>query len=350
MTPTPHLLEVSDLTLTIDTERGPLRAVDGVSFTVDEGEIVAIVGESGSGKSATVMTIMGLPPGSSREQRGSVKFRGQELLGAPEAELCDLRGGGISIVFQNAISSLNTVMRVGAQIAEQIRAHDKQASRSVAAERAVELMGRVGIPAAKERARAFPHELSGGMRQRVMIAMALASSPRLLIADEATTALDVSVQAQIISELRTLREETGAAIIVVTHDLGVVADIADRVLVMYAGRVVESGSVADLFYDPQHPYTWGLLGSIPRMDRERPPALPAIEGVPPEPLGLPPGCHFSPRCPMAFDRCQVTPDLTAKAVDAPGHLDRCWLEPEDKRRQRVVGDRIGLTNTGPEVQ
>ncbi len=205
-------------------------------------------------------------------------------------------------------------------------------------------MEQVGIPRASERLRSYPHEFSGGMRQRVMIAMALSCSPKLLIADEPTTALDVTIQAQILDELRQLRADTGAAIILVTHDLGVVADIADRILVMYAGRVVEQGTLDEIFYDPQHPYTWGLLGSITRIDRDRSQRLPAIPGLPPSLLRPPTGCHFRPRCPHEFDRCGEVPELKARLADAPDHLDRCWLEPERKRTLRQVGDQIGLAS------
>jgi peptide/nickel transport system ATP-binding protein/oligopeptide transport system ATP-binding protein len=209
-------------------------------------------------------------------------------------------------------------------------------------DRTVELMERVGIPRARDRMRSYPHEFSGGMRQRVMIAMALSNSPKLLIADEPTTALDVTIQAQILDELRDLRQTSGAGIILVTHDLGVVADIADRIVVMYAGRVVEQGTLDEIFYDPQHPYTWGLLGSITRVDQDRNQRLPAIPGLPPSLLAPPKGCHFRPRCPHEFEHCTEVPDLISRLADAPRHLDRCWLEPEDKRKRRVVGDQIGL--------
>jgi oligopeptide/dipeptide ABC transporter ATP-binding protein len=209
-------------------------------------------------------------------------------------------------------------------------------------DRAVEMMERVGIPHARERLRSYPHEFSGGMRQRVMIAMALSCSPKLLIADEPTTALDVTIQAQILDELRQLRADTDSGIILVTHDLGVVADIADRVVVMYAGRVVEQGTLDQLFYDPQHPYTWGLLGSITRVDRDRSQRLPAIAGMPPSLLHPPSGCYFRPRCPHAFEKCTEVPELTGRLPDAPGQLDRCWLEPDQKRKLRVVAGEIGL--------
>jgi peptide/nickel transport system ATP-binding protein len=263
---------------------------------------------------------------------------------ATNAELRKVRGAEIAMVFQDPMSSLDPVYRIGPQIVEQIRVHDKNVSKAQALDRAAELMERVGIPRARDRLRSYPHEFSGGMRQRVMIAMALSCSPRLLIADEPTTALDVTIQAQILDELRQLRNESGAGIILVTHDLGVVADIADRVVVMYSGRVVEQGTLDQLFYDPQHPYTWGLLGSITRIDSDRRLRLPAIAGMPPSLQSPPEGCHFRPRCPHAFDRCTEVPDLTSRLPDAPGHLDRCWLEPERKRELRKVGDRIGLAS------
>jgi peptide/nickel transport system ATP-binding protein/oligopeptide transport system ATP-binding protein len=336
------LLEVADLRVSFATEEGTVRAVDGVSFTVDSGEVLAIVGESGSGKSVTAMTLMGLTRSPNARFEGSATIRGQELITASEEELMDVRGREIAMVFQDPMSSLDPVYRIGDQIIEQIRAHDRDISRPVAMNRVVELLERVGIPRARERVRSYPHEFSGGMRQRVMIAMALSCSPSLLIADEPTTALDVTIQAQILRELRDLREETGAGIILVTHDLGVVADIADRVLVMYAGRVVEQGTLDELFYDPQHPYTWGLLGSITRVDRDRSQRLPAIPGLPPSLLAPPEGCHFRPRCPHAFDRCTSVPPLEARLPDAKDHLDRCWLTPEQKRARRQINGEIGL--------
>jgi peptide/nickel transport system ATP-binding protein len=340
------LLEVTDLEVSFETEDGLVRAVDGVSFTVASGEVVAIVGESGSGKSVTAMTLMGLTRGPNARFSGSAKFEGNELITASEAELQRVRGAAIAMVFQDPMSSLDPVYRIGDQIVEQIRVHDRKVSKAQALDRSIELMERVGIPHASRRARSYPHEFSGGMRQRVMIAMALSCSPRLLIADEPTTALDVTIQAQILEELRQLRAETGAGIILVTHDLGVVADIADRIVVMYSGRVVEQGTLDELFYDPQHPYTWGLLGSITRVDRDRSQRLPAIPGVPPSLLRPPVGCHFRTRCPHAYDRCAEVPELIARLADAPDHLDRCWLEPERKRKLRVVDDQIGLAAEG----
>jgi oligopeptide/dipeptide ABC transporter ATP-binding protein len=341
------LLEVEDLHVSFVTEEGVVRAVDGVSFSVDPGEVVAIVGESGSGKSVTVMTLMGLTRGPNARFEGTARLDGTELIRASESQLRSVRGAQIAMIFQDPMTSLNPVQRVGDQIVEQIRAHD-DVSKAQALDRAVELMERVGIPRARERLRSYPHEFSGGMRQRVMIAMALSCSPRLLIADEPTTALDVTIQAQILDELRELRSQSGAGIILVTHDLGVVADIADRILVMYAGRVVEQGTLDELFYDPQHPYTWGLLGSITRVDRDRSERLPAIPGVPPSLLDPPEGCHFRPRCPHAFDRCTEVPELISRLPEGSRHLDRCWLEPDRKRELRVVGEGIGLA-TGETV-
>jgi oligopeptide/dipeptide ABC transporter ATP-binding protein len=340
--PAEQLLSVEDLRVSFRTEDGVVQAVDGVSFTVDRGEVVAIVGESGSGKSVTAMTLMGLTRGPNTRFGGRALVEGRDVVTAPEEELRRLRGAQVAMIFQDPMSSLDPVYRVGSQIVEQIRAHNPEMSKAQAFDRAVELMARVGIPHARERARSYPHEFSGGMRQRVMIAMALSNSPNLLIADEPTTALDVTIQAQILDELRQLRDETGAGIILVTHDLGVVADIADRVVVMYAGRVVEQGTLDEIFYDPQHPYTWGLLGSITRVDSDRSERLPAIPGLPPSLLSPPQGCHFRPRCPHAFDRCTEVPPLTSRLPESPEHLDRCWLEVDQKRKLRRVGDRIGL--------
>ncbi len=344
MSDEPHLLEVDELRVSFRTEDGVVQAVDGVSFTVDRGEVLAIVGESGSGKSVTGMTLMGLTRGPNATFGGRALFEGTDVVSAPDDELRKIRGADIAMIFQDPMSSLDPVYRVGSQIIEQIRAHEGDVTKAQALARAIELMDRVGIPSARERARSYPHEFSGGMRQRVMIAMALSCSPKLLIADEPTTALDVTIQAQILDEIKQLRAETQAGIILVTHDLGVVADVADRVVVMYAGRVVEQGTLDEIFYDPQHPYTWGLLGSITRIDSDRSARLPAIPGSPPSLLNPPEGCHFRPRCPHAFDRCTQVPELTARAPEEPLHVDRCWLELDQKRRLRVVDDRIGLAS------
>jgi peptide/nickel transport system ATP-binding protein/oligopeptide transport system ATP-binding protein len=340
-----RLLDVRDLQVSFVTEEGIVRAVDDVSFTLDRGEVVAIVGESGSGKSVTAMTLMGLTRTPNTRFAGNAEYCGKDLLNAPEEQLVRIRGQEIAMVFQDPISSLSPVHRIGDQIVEQIRAHEK-VSKQAALDRAVSLMERVGIPRARDRARSYPHEFSGGMRQRAMIAMALSLSPSVLIADEPTTALDVTIQAQILEEVKQLSAEADSGVIFVTHDLGVVADIADRVLVMYAGRVVERGSLDDVFYDPQHPYTWGLLGSITRMDRDRPRRLPAIPGLPPSLVHPPEGCHFRPRCPHEFDECPRVPALEQR-VQTEGHEDRCWLSIEEKRKRRELsGGRIGLIAEG----
>jgi len=340
------LLEVEDLHVSFTTESGVVRAVDGVSFTVAAGETVAIVGESGSGKSVTAMTLLGLTRSPNTSFGGAARLGDVDLIGASERTLRGIRGAEIAMIFQDPLTALDPVYRVGKQIVEQIRAHEPDVTKVEAMDRTVDLMERVGIPRARDRSRSYPHEFSGGMRQRVMIAMALSCSPRLLIADEPTTALDVTIQAQILAEIGSLRRDTNAGIVLVSHDLGVVADVADRILVMYAGRVVEQGTLDQLFYDPQHPYTWGLLGSITRIDRDRPGRLPAIPGAPPSLLRPPEGCHFRPRCPYAREECVQVPALTARLPDVPDHLDRCVLTPDEKRRLRVVNGGIGLA-AGP---
>jgi peptide/nickel transport system ATP-binding protein/oligopeptide transport system ATP-binding protein len=344
--PAPALLEVEDLRVTFNTDDGVVRAVDGVSFNLGAGEVLAIVGESGSGKSATVMTLLGLTRVAGARVEGSARLLGQELLSATEAELRRVRGAQIGMVFQDPMSSLNPVQRVGDQIAEQIQAHDGSVTRAQARERTIALMERMAIPRARARVRSYPHEFSGGMRQRVMLAMALSCAPRVVIADEPTTALDVTIQAQILDQFRSVAGEGDTGIILVTHDLGVVADVADRVAVMYAGQVVERGTADELFYDPQHPYTWGLLGSITRVDRPRPERLSAIPGAPPSLLNPPGGCRFQPRCPHRFDRCATPPPLEPRVARSPGHADRCWLEQAEKRRLRTVDGVIGLAAEG----
>jgi peptide/nickel transport system ATP-binding protein/oligopeptide transport system ATP-binding protein len=336
------LLSVRDLRVGFVTEGGVLQAVDGVSFDLAAGEVLAIVGESGSGKSVTAQTLMGLTRSPNARIEGSVRLGGTELLDASEVEFRKVRGERIAMVFQDPMTSFNPVYRVGAQIVEGIRAHRREVSNAKAHERAVELLDSVGIPDAERRVDDYPHEFSGGMRQRAMIAMALALEPEVLIADEPTTALDVTIQAQILRLLERLNRKRGLATILITHDLGVVAEMADRVLVMYAGRVVEEGTLDEIFYDPQHPYTWGLLGSLTRLDRPRPKRLPQISGAPPSLLNLPEGCAFRTRCPHAFGRCEEMPGLEARLTEAPAHRDRCWKSPEEKRELREVEGRIGL--------
>jgi oligopeptide/dipeptide ABC transporter ATP-binding protein len=336
------LLSVSDLRVGFVTEGGRLQAVDGVSFELAPGEVLAIVGESGSGKSVTAQTLIGLTRSPNSRIEGSVRLRGSELIDADDEQLREVRGAQIGMVFQDPMTSFNPVYRIGAQIAEAIRAHRPETSKDQGRERVIELLDSVGIPNAAQRIDDYPHEFSGGMRQRAMIAMALALEPDLLIADEPTTALDVTVQAQILALLARLNRERNLATILITHDLGVVAEVADRVLVMYGGRVVERGTLDEIFYDPQHPYTWGLLGSLTRMDRHRPERLPQISGAPPSLLDLPKGCSFRPRCPHEFGRCSELPGLEARLADAPSHLDRCWLAPEEKRQRRLLEGEIGL--------
>jgi len=336
------LLSVRDLRVGFTTEDGLLQAVDGVSFDLRPGEVLAIVGESGSGKSVTAQTMIGLTRARNSRIEGSVELAGEELMSAGDAKMRQLRGERIAMVFQDPMTSFNPVYRIGAQIVEAIRAHRPETSKAEGRARAVELLGAVGIPDPERRVDAYPHEFSGGMRQRAMIAMALALEPEVLIADEPTTALDVTIQAQILRLLEQLNRERNLATILITHDLGVVAEIADRVLVMYAGKVVEQGTLDEIFYDPQHPYTWGLLGSLTRLDQPRPKRLPQIAGSPPSLLDLPQGCPFRPRCPHEFSKCPQYPPLEARLPDAPGHCDRCWLTPEEKGEKRVVAGRIGL--------
>ncbi len=336
------ILCVHDLRVGFATEGGLLQAVDGVSFELGAGEVLAIVGESGSGKSVTAQTIMGLTRSPNAQIEGSVRLRGDELIDANEAELQKVRGEEIAMVFQDPMTSFNPVYRVGAQIVEAIRAHRREMGEREAHKLAIAMLESVGIPDAERRVNDYPHQFSGGMRQRAMIAMALSLEPSVLVADEPTTALDVTIQAQILRLLEQLNRERELATILITHDLGVVAEVADRVLVMYAGRVVEEGTLDEIFYDPQHPYTWGLLGSLTRLDRPRPHRLPQIRGAPPSLLAPPQGCAFRPRCPHAFGRCGQLPELTARLADSPAHLDRCWLEPERKRALREVEGRIGL--------
>src|SRR3712207_328837 len=286
------LLQVTDLNVRFPTEDGLVHAVRGVDYALRSGEVLGIVGESGSGKSVTSLAVMGLLPGSARIT-GSVRYRGQELLGQRDTALSGVRGKGVSMIFQDPMTSLDPVYKVGYQIEETLRTHDKSLSRQAANARATELLELVGIPNAAARTNSYPHEFSGGMRQRVVIAIAMANQPDVIIADEPTTALDVTVQAQIMDVLNTALDETGAAMVLITHDLGVVAGMADRVLVMYAGRPVEVGSVEDIYYEPRMPYTLGLLGSLPRLDAPTRERLTPILGSPPSLLNLPPGCPRS---------------------------------------------------------
>jgi oligopeptide/dipeptide ABC transporter ATP-binding protein len=343
-----HLLDVHDLVVSFTTEEGVVRAVDHVSFFLDPGEILCVVGESGSGKSVMSMTLMGLTRANNATFDGTAYFDGVELVHAPDTTLQRIRGKDIALILQDPMAALNPVHRIGDQIAEQIRAHER-ISHKAALDRAVQLITRVGIPNATERARSFPHEFSGGMRQRIVIAMAFSCSPQILIADEPTTALDVTIQAQILADMTSLCRETGVALILVTHDFGVVAEMADRVAVMYGGRIVEQATVRQLFEDPQHPYTWGLLGCVPRLDEDRATRIPTIAGAAPPLAHPPPGCHFAPRCPHGFTACEETPPLVSRIPEHPDHRDRCWLEIAEKRRLRLVGGRIGLAPSNAPV-
>jgi oligopeptide transport system ATP-binding protein len=328
-----RLLEIRNLETQFMTDRGLIRSVDGVSLHVDAGETLGVVGESGCGKSVTSLSIMRLvpsPPG--RIAGGEILFRGQDLLALSEEDMRRVRGNSIAMIYQEPMTSLNPVLTVGRQIAEVSSLH-QGLSRQKAMDRAVDMLRLVGIPLPEQRAAAYPHQLSGGMRQRVMIAMALCCTPQLLVADEPTTALDVTVQAQILDLLRRLKREFGMAIMLITHDLGVVAEMCERVVVMYAGRVVEEADVFSLFARPLHPYTEGLLASIPRLDDERE-TLHAIPGVVPDPLARPPGCRFATRCPYVMDRCrQEEPPLETLG---PGLKAACFLATERLARAEEV--------------
>jgi peptide/nickel transport system ATP-binding protein len=327
------LLDVRDLQVHFPTPDGVVRSVDGLSFSLAPGHTLGIVGESGSGKSVTSQAILGLHRGTRARVSGSIVFDGVDLLGLPTRELRRLRGNEISMIFQDPLSALHPYYSVGKQIAEGYRVHNSVSKRQ-ALTRAEEMLDLVGIPNAGRRVHEYPHQFSGGMRQRAMIAMALVNDPRLLIADEPTTALDVTVQAQILDLMRRLQKEFGSAIIVITHDLGVVADIADEVLVMYAGHAVEQGSAGDIFYRPEMPYTWGLLRSMPRVESPRGERLASIPGAPPSLIRPPSGCRFHPRCEfrglVAGDACTTSAPRLAEH-DA-GHLVRCHIEPAERAR------------------
>jgi oligopeptide/dipeptide ABC transporter ATP-binding protein len=314
------LLVVENLTVSFPTDDGIVKAVRGVSYTLRSGEALGIVGESGSGKSVTSLAVMGLLP-KNADITGSVRFRGRELIGLDEKGYTKLRGDKIAMIFQDPLTSLNPVYRVGFQIAEAVLAHN-DVSKKAARQRAIDLLEIVGIPYPEQRVDNFPHEMSGGMRQRVVIAMGMANNPDVIIADEPTTALDVTVQAQVLEALEAARQETGAALVLITHDLGVIAGHADRICVMYAGKLVETGTAEDVFYRPRMPYTIGLLGSLPKLDQQDRERLTPIKGAPPSLLNLPPGCPFTPRCPMAEDICdREEPDLLM--VGGPGHAAAC---------------------------
>ena len=321
-----NLLEVKDLTTHFFTQDGVVKAVDGISYTLAEGEVLGVVGESGCGKSVHALSIMRLvanPPG--RIVAGEILFEGENLLNMDDSEMRHIRGNRIAMVFQEPMTSLNPVLTIGRQLTETLELHQKMA-RQEARTRAAELLQTVGIPDAESRLSDYPHQFSGGMRQRVMIAMALSCNPRLIIADEPTTALDVTIQAQILELMRDLAEEFGTAMVIITHNLGVVARYAHRVVVMYAGKIVETGTAHDIYRNPRHPYTIALLNSVPRLDATERVRLDAIEGLPPDLVDLPQGCSFAPRCKYAYERCtQETPVLVETDTN---HTSACWRHDE----------------------
>ena len=338
------LLDVKDLRTSFRTEDGVVRAVEGVNFTVEKGQTLGIVGESGCGKSVTCLTIMGLNPKRNTVVGGEALWKGNDLLTMKPSDLRAVRGDEISMIFQDPMTSLNPVHTIGRQLIEAVLLH-RDVTKRVARQRALELLKAVGIPRAETRIDDYPHQFSGGMRQRVMIAMALINDPDLLIADEPTTALDVTTQAQILSLMKTLQEDFGSAIIMITHDLGVVAEVADDVLVMYAANVVEQAEVHDLFHRPQHPYTWGLMGSLPRLEADVD-RLTQIPGQPPSLLRPPSGCRFHPRCPYVMEVCKTTvPELLPTQRD-PDHLQKCHLDEETKEREAAKLLATTMAGTG----
>ncbi len=325
------LLRVEDLRVEFPTEDGVVHAVDGITYEVHRGRTLGIVGESGSGKTVSSLTTLGLTRGQGARISGRILFEGRDLVELSEGDLRGVRGNDIAMVFQDPLSSLHPFFRVGAQLIEAVLAH-QSVSKAKARARAIELLGLVGIPDPERRVDEFPHEFSGGMRQRAMIAMALANEPKLLIADEPTTALDVTVQAQILALMERLQKELGMAIVIITHDLGVVAELADDIAVMYAGRIIETSSTELLFSQPQHPYTWGLLKSIPTLDGSRDEPLVPISGQPPSLINPPSGCHFHPRCPYAQpDHARIDPQLEPVGGE-PSHHVACLLEADVRRR------------------
>jgi peptide/nickel transport system ATP-binding protein len=334
------LLRVEDLRVEFPSEDGLVQAVDGISYEVRSGRTLGIVGESGSGKTVSSLTTLGLTRRQGARISGRIVFEGQDLVALPEERLRAIRGNDIAMVFQDPLSSLHPLYKVGAQLVQAVRAH-RDVSRAQARERAIELLGLVGIPDPGRRVDAYPHEFSGGMRQRAMIAMALVNEPKLLIADEPTTALDVTVQAQILALMERLQRELGMAIVIITHDLGVVAGMADEIAVMYAGRIVETTSAARIFATPQHPYTWGLLKSIPDLDGVREAELVPIPGTPPSLINPPSGCHFHPRCPYSQPRHERIDPALEPVPGEPAHRVACLLEADVRARlwQRLAAGR-----------
>jgi peptide/nickel transport system ATP-binding protein len=338
------LLDVDDLTVAFPTDDGVVQAVRGVTYQLRRGEALGIVGESGSGKSVSSMAVMGLLPKSARIT-GSVRFRGEQLLGKSDNQYSAIRGKKIAMIFQDPLTSLNPVYNIGFQLAEAVLAHN-DVSKKEARNRAIELLRLVGIPFPEQRIDNYPHEMSGGMRQRVVIAIAMANNPDVIIADEPTTALDVTVQAQVLEALEAARAETGAALVLITHDLGVIAGHVDRICVMYAGKLVEKGSIDDIFYRPRMPYALGLLGSLPRLDSSKKERLSPITGAPPSLVNLPPGCPFTPRCPLAQEVCErIEPELVP--IDTTQHLAACHFH------EKLVGvsarQLFGTSSADPDL-
>jgi peptide/nickel transport system ATP-binding protein len=341
-----RFLEVRDLRVHFPTDDGVVKSVDGLSFGLERGRTLGIVGESGSGKSVTSLALLGLHRTAQKKKNaaritGEVWLDGQELITASDADIRRLRGQKMAMIFQDPLSSMHPFFTVGAQIIEAYRVHN-HVSKQVARKRAIEMLELVGIPQPNTRVDDYPHQFSGGMRQRAMIAMALVCNPSLLIADEPTTALDVTVQAQILDLMRDLQREFNSALIIITHDLGVVAELADDIMVMYGGKAVEYGAAHDLFKAPEHPYTWGLLGSMPRLDRERAERLMPIRGNPPSLINVPSGCAFHPRCPYTAETGgRSDTEIPQLAVTAPGHLVRCHMDPA--RRREIFTEQIRET-------
>jgi peptide/nickel transport system ATP-binding protein len=333
------LLEVKDLKVHFPTDDGLVKAVDGISFKIDRGETLGVVGESGSGKSVTFLTVMGLTNLKTARVEGEIKFQGKNLLELSPEEMQEIRGSRISMIFQDPMTSLHPYYKVGEQIVEAIRTH-QEVSKSEAFDQAVEMLRKVGIPRPEDRARQFPHEYSGGMRQRAMIAMALSLNPDLLIADEPTTALDVTVQAQILDLIARLKDEFDASVAIITHDLGVVAEHADDVMVMYAGKIAEYGTRNDIYYKAHHPYAWGLLQSIARLDQAKVDRLRPIQGLPPSLIFVPPGCPFHPRCPYVMDVCKVeVPELLSEDGK---HASACHLPLSEK--ERIFQEEVAVSS------
>ncbi len=339
------ILSIQDLTVEFSTEDGTVKAVTDVSYDLHPGEVLGVVGESGSGKSVSVMSVLGLIP-QGRVVKGEALYKGRNLLKLPQKELRRIRGGEMAMIFQDPMTSLNPVLTIGNQIAEAVKVHNPDTDNDGARKRVIHLLELVGVPFAERRVDQYPHEFSGGMRQRAMIAMAIANDPAVLIADEPTTALDVTIQAQIVEVLKTAREETNAAIILITHDLGLIAELADRVVVMYAGKVVELADVFTIFNAPRHPYTLGLLNSLARLDAEQE-MLHPIPGQPPSLVSLPPGCHFHPRCELSHGRvvCRTDPPALRPFGEGGDHLSRCHFAEELSAAQATAlaeaGSRAG---------